>query len=199
MTDSFYIGTAPFCKPSKAQCEKTPGYVADGYDDCGDGSCCWSGQKIKCSFNPEKWQQSQVYSELLDETPEHANVKPQFAWFGKAPFCKGTPCDVYQSGMIPIRASNCGDGSCCVTGEKWLGMKPISKRDRDALAIGMVDCYEYLKLEEKTMTEALKLGNNVVDTIREFKNTGVKFVEDILTSPSASEVMSTAIMPFHHV
>ncbi len=39
----YWAGTAPFCAGS---CDD--GYVERDWDNCGDGSCCWTGYKVLC-------------------------------------------------------------------------------------------------------------------------------------------------------
>jgi len=40
-----WYGTAPFCGAHCSQCPD--GWRCDT-SDCGDGACCWSGQKVRC-------------------------------------------------------------------------------------------------------------------------------------------------------
>ena len=40
-----WIGTAPFCNAHCSACG--PNQVCQR-SDCGDGSCCWSGKKVRC-------------------------------------------------------------------------------------------------------------------------------------------------------
>jgi hypothetical protein len=157
-----YIGTAPFCKGTSNQCKLTPGYVYGGKDDCGDGSCCWTGSKVKCEFNDKAWRESATYSEFTAEDPKAINIKPQFVWMGKGPACSVNPCTLFKSGFFPIRNDNCGDGSCCVTGEKWLGIKPILSRHKQIVDQGRKDCQEMgIKREEK-LTAGFKATSDVV-------------------------------------
>lgn len=47
----------------------------------------------------------------------------ELKWFGTAPLCNGTPCDAINQGYIPVLGDEYGDGSKCMTGEKYLGLK----------------------------------------------------------------------------
>lgn len=40
-----WYGTAPFCD---AHCSQCPSGWTCETSDCGDGACCWSGQKVRC-------------------------------------------------------------------------------------------------------------------------------------------------------
>ncbi|HEU4727025.1 MAG TPA: hypothetical protein VFT22_04030 [Kofleriaceae bacterium] len=44
----------------------------------------------------------------------------QNIWMGTAPFCKATPDDCRQAGMVYVRSDRRGDGSKCVSGTKVL-------------------------------------------------------------------------------
>ncbi|XP_078603946.1 uncharacterized protein LOC144877774 [Branchiostoma floridae x Branchiostoma japonicum] len=79
-------GTAPFCDPG--DCESGT-YVRS--DDCGDGDCCLTGQKIYCCTGA-----------------------PQCYWQGTAPFCDPGDCDWGTY----IYSDECGDGDCCLSGHK---------------------------------------------------------------------------------
>lgn len=167
----FYIGTAPFCNPSKHQCTATPGYYADEEDTCGDGSCCWSGKKIACKFSHDKWKSTPLFQEIMSEEPQHFNRVPEFNWFGKAPACSANVCDVYKAGMIPIKSHKCGDGSCCTTGEKWLGMRPILKKHDKAVTTGLKKCLHIENQQEKNIEAGLKFGSSVSNTLGSILNT----------------------------
>jgi len=161
-----WVGTAPFCDPNPSQCEATPGYIATGKDKCGNGACCWSGEKIKCEFNDKAWKSSQLYSEMIAENGQKAeNIKPQFVWMGKAPACAVEACDVFAAGLVPVKNSTCGDGSCCFTGEKWLGMKPILQSHKDLVKTGMKECFEFKKLQEQTLQAGLGFGAKAISAI----------------------------------
>jgi len=91
MNKPFWIGTAPFCKPSEDQCYDTPGYIPGDKSKCGDGSCCWSGHKIQCKFDEETWKKSSLYRQMRQEKAEDDEYdeteQPKFSWVGEAPFC----------------------------------------------------------------------------------------------------------------
>jgi hypothetical protein len=165
MSNDFYIGTAPFCDPRGVLCDVTPGYEDGGKSKCGDGSCCWTGNKRRCTFNQNKWEKSDLYRELITEDPKVQGLTPKFNWFGKAPLCSATPCDVYEAGMVPIKSHTCGDGSCCVSGEKWLGIKPLSTYQKDLVKTGQKECMQLDQLKEQTIQEGLKFGAKVAESI----------------------------------
>ena len=157
MSKSFWIGTAPFCKPHPDQCEKTPGYKATIQDQCGDGSCCWSGKKIKCEYD-ESLFSNDLSSDIFNKVSKSQ-------WFGTSPFCGAEPCDVYKTGMLPIKADKCGDGSCCLTGEKWLGIHPQTEEQKINIKQGKAECWDFKKLQEKTLQAGLNFGCNIVETV----------------------------------
>lgn len=161
--NDFYLGTAPFCDPNPKGCEETPGYVYDGKSKSGDGASCWSGTKIRCKYDPEKWKQSSQYQSLLRQDPGlgDSDIKPSYVWYGKAPFCSADECDAYQSGKIPINRSSCGDGSCCWFGEKVLAREPITEEEKERLETGMRECFTLSQEQERTLQAGLKLGSEV--------------------------------------
>lgn len=125
---SFLIGTAPFCSPDREQCYATPGYKPEKTEKDG----CLFGNKIRCSWNNDTWKNSGLYNQL---SRDGANMtrKPVFKWFGLAPLCIISNCDVAGSNYIPIGYDLCGDGSCCTTSEKILGMQPMSENQKQLL------------------------------------------------------------------
>ena len=160
MSNKFWIGTAPFCNPHPDQCEKTPGYKAVDTDKCGDSSCCWTGKKIKCEFDNERFK-----SDMNNDVFSKAN-KSQ--WFGTAPFCNSDPCDAYKSDMFPIKSDKCGDGSCCATGEKWLGIHPQTEAQKRQVQEGKSDCWKLRLMQEDTLKAGLKLGSSALETVSKF-------------------------------
>ena len=163
--ENYWIGTGPFCNPHPSQCEQTPGYIATDTSTSGDGSSCWTGQKIKCQFSKSKWQQTPYYQQLVKDDPSARNSIPEFTWFGTAPLCGASPCDVYKAGKYPVKAGKCGDGSCCSTGEKWLGMTPVTQRQRDAVKEGSKNCWNMSVLQEHTLQAGLAFGASVASSI----------------------------------
>ena len=120
--DNFWIGSAPFCKPSPSQCAARPGYKYSGVKDkCGDGSCCWSGAKMKCERDATK-------------------TKTEGRWVGTAPVCNTSRCSVYRSYLIPTKTSRCGDGACCAIGQKWYGREPENQTEKNEISTEILKC-----------------------------------------------------------
>ena len=120
--NSYIIGTAPFCAAQKEQCYATPGYKPG--EQISNG--CLFGNKIRCVWDQMLWQNSGLYNQLLRDGLW--DKLPTFKWFGTAPTCIVSNCDVVKDGYIPISYDLCGDGSCCITSEKILGLKPMNKK-----------------------------------------------------------------------
>jgi len=157
---SFFVGTAPFCDPQPEQCEKTPGYVADGYSKCGSGNCCWTGRKIKCRFDETAWKKSQLYKSSKEKSDN-----PSFVWIGKAPLCGASFCDAYEAGLYPLGTDSCGDGSCCMVGEKVLTKKPETKYEQEMVDKGMKECFALDKEKEKTIQEGFKFAGGLASAV----------------------------------
>lgn len=122
--------------------------------------------KIKCEHQTDIWKNSSVYKEFMIESEgRFPDYVPNFTWFGSAPFCGGDACEVYKAGMLPIQAAKCGDGSCCSTGEKWLGVRPILKEHKENVKEGKKECWEFKKLQEKTLQDGLSFGTNIAKAI----------------------------------
>jgi hypothetical protein len=161
-----WLGTAPFCGATPSMCQDLPGYVYVEDDKCGDGSCCWSGKKVKCQFNDTHWKQSPLYSEIQTETyGRNPNFVPNFVWFGEAPLCGADPCSVFSAGMLPIQSSKCGNGSCCMHGEKWLGTRPMLKKHHELINMGMKECNQTKRVKMETIGKALDLGKEITKAI----------------------------------
>lgn len=60
---------------------------------------------------------------------------PTYKWFGTAPFCMPNKYDLAEEGYVPVEKDKCGDGHCCVTGQKILGMKPVIPAQTEELKI----------------------------------------------------------------
>ena len=106
-----------------------------------------------------EWKSSPIYHEYMMETQNaYPDYVPNFNWYGSAPLCGADVCDVYKAGMMPVTSGKCGDGSCCLSGEKWLGVKPIIESQRQHVKEASKECWEMSKLKEKTLQEGLKLG-----------------------------------------
>ena len=138
----FWSGTAPFCNGSKYDCEKVPGYIAGEEDKCGDGNCCMTGHKVKCVFDPKRWKESIMYNNLQFESKDKnvKNYKPEFNWFGTAPFCNYDECDVINEGFLPMKKDNYGNGAKCVSGQKILGLKPVLPEHKQLLEKRKLEC-----------------------------------------------------------
>ncbi|XP_019614687.1 PREDICTED: uncharacterized protein LOC109462574 [Branchiostoma belcheri] len=125
-------GEAPFCDPGDCDIGT---YVRS--DNCGDGSCCWSGHKIyccipdidECATNNGGCQQicTNTIGSFYCSCGEGFLLGPDRStcfgegyygischWEGTAPFCDPGDCDIGTY----VRSDNCGDGDCCVTGHK---------------------------------------------------------------------------------
>ena len=70
-----------------------------------------------------------------------------------------------MAGMLPIQNSNCGNGSCCAVGEKWLGARPILQDHKDNVKDGKKDCFAYKKAKQETLTKGLELGTNILKAL----------------------------------
>jgi len=169
---NFWLGTAPSCDPDPKQCSRTPGFRFKGVtSDCGDGKCCNSGKKMLCEYDQLAFERDKV----LTKANQYAETK----WFGTAPFCGYTRCDVLKEGFIPIYSDGCGDGACCSSGTKWLGRKPISENDVVTMNVGAKECID--KYGEKTtwdvveegLTKGLGFTKQIVDIGGSVGKTGV--------------------------
>lgn len=160
---TFKLGTCPFCSPDPDQCATTPGYQAVGTTS----DCCWSGEKVKCEFNHEAWKTTATFSQLKNELGENIaeNIIPQFTWFGSAPSCGAHPCDCFEAGMMPIMNDMLGDGSKCLTGEKWLCMTPLLTAHKTLVTTGMQQCYAADAAYHVTVDKALDFGTELVKDI----------------------------------
>lgn len=88
-----WIGNAPFCQGSCPD-----GFQTEREDNCGDGRCCWTGQKKLC----------------------RSCTDCVFQYVGNFPFCNLSECPV---GWKLFEYSKCGDGYCCWTGQKMKCVK----------------------------------------------------------------------------
>ncbi len=133
MQKEFWVGTSPFCKGEKADCGRTPGYVCVGEDKSGDGFPCLTGKKVHCKFDPEEFKKSWIYNESVKNNPENKDFQPEFKWFGTSPYCKETYGSVAQEGYYPVKTDKSGDGAPCVVGSKVLGMRPVTKEQKETV------------------------------------------------------------------
>ena len=110
---------------------------------------------------------------MIETEGKYPDYVPNFTWFGTSPYCGGDPCDVYKAGMLPIKSASCGNGSCCTTGEKWLGIRPILKEHIANMKEGKKECWEFKKLQEKTLQDGLAFGKDVATSIAKVATAGI--------------------------
>jgi hypothetical protein len=152
-----WIGTAPACEAKEYDCQVTPGFIAKGSDKCGDGKCCWGGQKIKCGFDQNRFTNTCLYQQIKDaqkndndhfyNKARHEKVffpkeldegkAPGMRWFGSAPSCNGTQsfCEAVVDDYYPMRKHGWGDGAQCAKtgGYKVLGVRPFTEAQYNTL------------------------------------------------------------------
>lgn len=169
MSKPFWLGTSPFCSPDEIQCSATPGFGVGKKDKCGDGNCCWTGKKIECKFNDDLWKSSAVYKHIKNNNNgQDIDTPPIFKWYGTSPFCGAETCEVIRDGMIPIGFDNRGDGKSCMTGQKILGMYPITDYQKEEVRNAAKDCWEFKKMQEQTLQAGLNMGGSVAGAIGAF-------------------------------
>lgn len=168
--DTYFSGSAPFCNGSKYDCDKIPGYVYAGDEKCGDGSCCWTGRKAKCVFDEKKWKESTIYKNLqIDSKDERVkDYRPEFNWFGTAPLCDYGECELYKAGYIPVAYDACGDGSCCKTGNKILGIRAVLPEHKEIVKNEKKNCYKLEMKKEDTKKEIAETIGDGLETIGKY-------------------------------
>eukprot|EP01084_Bolivina_argentea_P058493 106817_1 len=93
-TAGAFYGTAPTCD---GECQSPNVYQWLSGLMSGDGNLCGTGRKVYCNTAPNPW----------------ASTK----WIGTAPFCNAHCSDC---GGYCIASDVCGDGECCISGNKVL-------------------------------------------------------------------------------
>lgn len=159
LSDTYKLGTPPFCSPASFGCSETPGYEAVSRNS----NECWNGHQLTCKFNDDAWKSTAFYARLQNELGKNAkNLKPQFTWFGMPPDCVTSPCDVFMAGQFPLTKSEFGSGTQCRTGSKWLGMIPLSVEQKDIVQLGARQCRMGDPLRELTIEKALARGQDLI-------------------------------------
>ena len=159
MGPEILIGTAPFCDPNPQQCYISPGYQPVRRDKAN----CWTGEKVVCKFNIAAWKQTGMFNELKREMGADAEfVIPVFQWFGSAPVCNATYCDVFTMGYMPIVIDPYGDGAPCGVGDKILGMRPILKSHFVLVDEGRRNCYKESEQRSEIIKKCLDIGNELI-------------------------------------
>jgi hypothetical protein len=165
--EQFWHGTAPFCNGNPGDCEKIGGKfyrsVPDNEITSKDkenyGSSCWTGRKVLCRYDPQAAINSGIFEQAgLD--PDKFNF--ELKWFGTAPFCGVNSCDVWADGFMPLLTDDYGDGSYCVTGNKILGVRPLSMTEEQKKNFNNYKqkCQETLTMEAENKA---KMWNTVLD------------------------------------
>ena len=145
----FWVGSAPFCAAKPEDCRLRGGdfYRAVREKDITDedrltyGSGCWSGNKVLCRLDHDAIARSGVFQKFgIDPNSGNFSLK----WFGTAPSCDGSPCDAILEGYVPVLSDAWGDGAKCVTGQKFLGIRPnkMQKLDEDYINSMRQKCTE---------------------------------------------------------
>lgn len=70
--------------------------------------------------------------------------------------------------MLPVAFDNRGDGHGCLTGNKILGMQPITEAQKEELAEQRRECWEFKKMQEQTLQAGLSFGSGVAGAIGSF-------------------------------
>lgn len=162
LANTYKLGTPPFCNPASFGCSETPGYEAVSRNS----EECWNGHQLTCQFNENAWKSTDFYSNLQSELGKSAkNSRPQFTWFGVPPDCSTNPCDVFMAGQFPITKSDFGSGTQCRSGSKWLGIIPLSRRQKDIVQLGAQQCLMGDPLRELTIQKALVEGQEFIKDI----------------------------------
>ena len=116
---------------------------------------CLTGKKVLCRLDPNAASRSGIFSRFgIPDNSSDFSLK----WFGNAPFCNGSPCTAINEGFIPVLADKYGDGKKCLTGEKFLGIRPnkISQIDSDFLEKSRLMCTELSVENEKTRNKIIE-------------------------------------------
>jgi hypothetical protein len=129
-----------------------------------DGAKTKDGRAV-CKFDMERYKKSAFYQTQLKYYPDKNVPIPVFAWFGEAPFCRFSANDVWISRYIPIKPSDFGDGSKCWTGEKWLGLKPITKEHEELVDKAIKGITENKQIDQSVMLKTLEIVKDVTELI----------------------------------
>jgi hypothetical protein len=151
-------GEAPFCEGAESDCSRLQPYGDWVYcksDDSGDGSSCWSGEKVLCNR-----------AVCVDKDLEYADNINSW-WVGTAPFCSADECDcISQYGAVPWKTNDSGDdGSSCWTGKKQLCLRPV---DTNADFAKWTDeaktqCNADKKVSQEHISKGLDIISKLVD------------------------------------
>merc|ERR1712048_1474426 len=126
-------GTAPFCDAHPSDCTNN-GYEYVKSDSHGDGSTCWSGNKVYCQKMTCRPDDS--YNPLCNAQLFRISVR------GTAPYCAASECDCLQMGEVPYSSQAEVENPCvdiarfnsaggettkpCWTGTHVLCLKPVA-------------------------------------------------------------------------
>ena len=158
MDREIILGNAPFCGDSSARCGVTPGYRAvDKFKGSGF-SKCWTGHKTRCRFDLDTFKDTAIYRRLKEQNETlglNNNFFPQYKWFGTAPFCAPNKGDLAKEGYVYVKSDRCGDGRCCATGEKMLGMKPETAEQREELEREIKNYEEQQRVKDAFIDKAI--------------------------------------------
>ena len=130
------IGFFPFCGDSSKRCGVTPGYKTIGKVFGSGLRRCWTGHKAKCRFDFDTFKKTTLFQKLKNQNQAiglSTNFFPEYKWFGTAPFCAPNKGDLAKEGYVFVKTDRCGDGRCCTTGNKMLGMKPETTEQEQEL------------------------------------------------------------------
>ena len=128
MQRQIILGNAPFCGNSSSRCPITPGYKAENKLNGVGLKKCWTGHKAVCRYDFNTFRNTPLYRKLKEQNNgrDFPNTFfPTYKWFGTAPFCAPSLNDLADNGYVWVTSDKCGDGKCCIRGQKMIGMKPV--------------------------------------------------------------------------
>lgn len=137
-----WLGTAPFCNAKETDCDEMPGFKFQEKHKSGDGKRCLTGNKVKCVYDENLFNQSDVFNKLKADSQEEIpeDYQPEMKWYGRAPVCGAWECDAYEEDKIPVKRSKFGEGSNCMTGFKVLGVNPLTAAQKSAVQRAKEKC-----------------------------------------------------------
>lgn len=164
-----WVGTAPFCKATPADCAARDMRYHSSCSSCGPGSSCWSGQKVRCEHTTKTYK---------DECNPMCSPYYTKKWVGTAPACAGDECDCVATDSIPMEKkggagdcecgsqANCAPfGSGCWSGSKILCVRPklhSAQRRLDNLLVTMkAECTERKRIDAESRVQMMRILGDV--------------------------------------
>jgi hypothetical protein len=149
------------------------------------------GSRGTCKFNLDQWKSTTFYNEILSDLGKEAAdyfVPKRITYYGTAPVCNISVCDVVKENKYVLGPTRAGDGkSCWGSGYKYAATDPITPRQIAAVKEMKKECSLEHFMDNQTAAEKWKALGKTADLVTTVMggNRGPQYLSPGLRDPFA--------------